>query len=128
MALDHDRRQLWDSLVASLLFGCWCPDNYSRMADEPERFSVDTTIFFHRGTALVYHVGRFCFHCACCTVLEQMDADSGAYNHNRNRSIVDLRATRACAARVLGISRSSRHPLLAARATTSRRAIRALPP
>src|SRR5881397_2430412 len=128
MAVDHDRRQLWDNLVASVLFGCWCTHNRGRMAYGPERPTVGATIFFHRGTALVYYVGRFCFDCARCTVLQQMDADSSAYDRNCNRSTFGVRATRACATSAVGVPPSSLQPLLAAGATTSRRGVRALPP
>src|SRR5437762_4118769 len=127
MAVDNDRRQLWDNLVASVLFGGWCAHNRGCVAHRSERSAVGATIFFHRGTALVYYVSRFCFNCVRSTVRQQMDADSDAYDRSCNRSIVGLRATRACAADAPGIPPSSLQLLLAAGATTSRRGVRALP-
>ena len=70
MAVDHDRRHFWNSLVAPVLFGCWCPDNGDRMAYESQRPPVGSTIFFHRDAGLVYHVGRVCVHCADCIKLQ----------------------------------------------------------
>src|SRR5206468_7746492 len=128
MAVDNDRRQLWNNLVAPVLLGRWYPHNGGRMAHEPERPPVGATFLFGRGVALVYHVGSFCFDCARCTVLQQMDADSSAYDRNCNRSTFGVRATRACATSAVGVPPSSLQPLLAAGATTSRRGVRALPP
>src|SRR6476660_2423282 len=103
MAVDHDRRQLWDNLPAPVLLGCWCPYNRGCMAHGSKRLAVGATVFFNRGTALVYHAGRFCCDCARCAVLQQMDADSSAYDRDCNRSIFRVGATRACAMGAPGI-------------------------
>ncbi len=113
MVVDHDRRQLWDSFVAPVLFGCWCPHNFGRMAHGPQRPAVDATIFFDGGIALVCHVGRFCFDCARCTVLQQMGANSGGYGGNCDHRIVDGRASRQMpCSNVTVVKPSRRSPLL----------------
>ena len=128
MAVGYDRRQLWDNFVASILFDCRSPHNGGRMAQERKRPFVDTTISPNGDTALVCYSSRLCLDRARCTVLQQMDADSSAYNRNCNRSIIGVRAIRACATRVLGISRSPRQLLLAAGSTRGRRGVCVLPP
>ena len=68
MALGHVSRELWNNLVAPVVSRSWYPDDGGRMAEESERPAMDTTIFSDRGTALVYHVGRFRLDCAHHTV------------------------------------------------------------
>src|SRR5947208_6086626 len=75
MAVGHDRGQLRNNLVALILSGLWCPNNGGSMAHKPERSPVGATILFDRGTALVCHVGWFCFDCARCAVLRQWGAE-----------------------------------------------------
>ena len=70
MAVGYDRGHFWNSLVAPVLFGCWYSHNAGRMAHESQRFLVGVSIFLHRGTALVYHVGRVCVYCTNCIKLQ----------------------------------------------------------
>src|SRR5947208_3229975 len=73
MAMGHDHRHFWNNLVAPVLSGCWCPHNGGRMAHESQRPSMVATICSHRGTALVCHVGRVCFHCTDCILGDSAD-------------------------------------------------------
>ena len=68
MALGHVSRELRNNLVAPVVSRTWYPDDGGRMDEESERPAMGTTIFSDSGTALVYHVGRFCLDCAHHTV------------------------------------------------------------
>src|SRR6266436_3609084 len=128
MALGHASRKLWNNLVAPVVSRSWYPYDSSRMDEGSERPALDTTIFSDRGTALVYHIGRFRLDWAHHTVRWQMDAGCNGCGHNCNRGIFSVRPTRPCAASAQRLPPSFRQLLLAAAATRGRRGVCALPP